>query len=142
MLTEPNICVVGCGYWGKNLVRNVHQLGYLYCVCETGVAQLEYVHAQYPDLKVVSSIAEVCADPNVDGVMLATPAEHHFRMGADLLRAGKHVFIEKPLALDWQDGVELVRLARQHQRILMVGHLLKYHPAFLKIQEMIAEPAF
>jgi UDP-2-acetamido-3-amino-2,3-dideoxy-glucuronate N-acetyltransferase len=142
MLTEPNICVVGCGHWGRNIVRNIHQLGHLYAVCETSQNQLDYLRAQYPDLKVVRSIAEVCADPRIDAVILATPAEHHFRMGAEVIRRGKHVFIEKPLALDWQDGIELVRLARQHGRVLMVGHLLKYHPAFLKIEELIAEPAF
>ena len=63
-------------------------------------------------------------------------------MAVRLLNADKHLFVEKPLVLDWQDGVELVQLARQRHRILMVGHLLKYHPAFLKIQELVVDPLF
>jgi UDP-2-acetamido-3-amino-2,3-dideoxy-glucuronate N-acetyltransferase len=134
--------VVGCGHWGKNLVRNVHQLGHLYGVCEADATQLDNLRAQYEGVKTFGTLAEVCADEDVDAVMLATPAERHFAMGVELLSAGKHLFVEKPLALDWQEGAELVRLARRQGRVLMVGHLLKYHPAFLKIQELIANPDF
>jgi UDP-2-acetamido-3-amino-2,3-dideoxy-glucuronate N-acetyltransferase len=141
-IAKGNVCVVGCGHWGKNLVRNVHQLGHLYGVCEANPTQLENLKNQYEGVKTFSSLAEVCADDQIDAVMLATPAEQHFTMGVELLNAGKHLFVEKPLALDWQEGTELVRLAHQRGLVLMVGHLLKYHPAFLKIQELIADPNF
>ena len=141
-IPKGNVCVIGCGYWGKNLVRNVHQLGHLYGVCDANPTQLNNLKAQYEGVKAFSTLAEVCTDDHIDAVMLATPAEQHFTMGVELLNAGKHLFVEKPLALDWQEGTELVQLARQRGLVLMVGHLLKYHPAFLKAQELIADPSF
>ena len=141
-IAKGKVCVIGCGHWGKNLVRNVYELGHLYAICEANPALLAKLHDQYKEVKTFSTLAEVCADDEIDAVMLATPAEQHFSMGVELLNAGKNLFIEKPLALDWQEGIELVRLARQRGLVLMVGHLLKYHPAFVKIQELIADPNF
>jgi UDP-2-acetamido-3-amino-2,3-dideoxy-glucuronate N-acetyltransferase len=133
-----NICVVGCGYWGKNLARNYSQLGALYAICETNPARLADFTAQYPQAKPYPDLSQALADPAVDGVVLASPAEMHHRMAISALSAGKHVFVEKPLALDWRQGMEMVEAARKQGRILMVGHLLRYHPAILKIQEMLA----
>lgn len=141
-IAKGNVCVVGCGHWGQNLVRNVYQLGHLYAVCDANTTVLDDLRTKYGDVRTFSTLTEVCADENIDAVMLATPAEHHFAMGVELLRARKHLFVEKPLALDSHEGMELVRLARQQDRILMVGHLLKYHPAFLKVQDLIADPSF
>src|ERR1035438_1298449 len=133
-----NICVVGCGHWGKNLVRNYSILGALYAICESDPARLRELSGQYPQAKLYSALDQVLADPQVTGVVLASPAEFHHPMALAALGAGKHVFVEKPLALDWHDGTEMVETARKHQRILMVGHLLRYHPAILKIQELLA----
>ena len=141
-IARGNICVVGCGHWGKNLVRNVYELGHLYGVCESQPTLLDKVQITYDGIKTFSSLNDVCTDDQIEGVMLATPAEQHFKMGVEVLNSGKHLFVEKPLSLDWQEGTEMVRLARQRGLILMVGHLLKYHPAFIKIQEIIANPAF
>lgn len=133
------ICVVGCGHWGKNLVRNFSQLGLLYGICESDPGRLQSFAAQYPDVKPYYSFDEMLSDPLVEAVALASPAEQHFTMALAGLRAGKDVFVEKPLALDVQEGEQLVDEARSRRRILMVGHLLRYHPAILKIQQLVAD---
>lgn len=138
-LQDPKICVVGCGHWGKNLARNFHQLGHLYAICEENPERLAQFRNQYPSAKAHSDLKSALQDPEIDAIVLATPAEMHFSMGMAALQAGKDVFVEKPLTLEWEDGVEMVESARRHDRILMVGHLLRYHPAVLKIQELLAQ---
>jgi UDP-2-acetamido-3-amino-2,3-dideoxy-glucuronate N-acetyltransferase len=132
----PNICVVGCGHWGKNLARIFNKLGRLYAVCESDAGRLETFREQY-QARGFSSIQEAVADSEVDAVAIATPAEQHASMTLAALKAGKDVFVEKPLALRWQDGVEMTNEARRQGKILMVGHLLLYHPAVLKINELL-----
>ena len=132
----PNICVVGCGHWGKNLARNFDKLGHLYAVCESDSARLEVFCKQY-GVKGFLTLDEALACPELHAVAIATPAEQHAAMTIAALRAGKDVFVEKPLALRWQDGVEMTSEAHRLDKILMVGHLLLYHPAVLKIKELI-----
>ncbi len=134
----PSVAVVGVGYWGKNLVRNFHELHALAAVCESNESQLRALHAQYPDVRTIASYAEVLADRGIAAVAIATPAETHADLVRDALLAGKDVFVEKPLCLSTQVGEELVALARKQHRILMVGHLLWYHPAILKLKELIS----
>jgi UDP-2-acetamido-3-amino-2,3-dideoxy-glucuronate N-acetyltransferase len=136
---SPNICVVGCGHWGKNLARNFAALGHLYAICESDAARLKTFAGLYTQAKPFARVEDAIADPSVDALVLATPAEEHCRMAVAALRGGKDVFVEKPLALEWQQGMEMVETARQNGRILMVGHLLRYHPAILKIQQLLAE---
>ena len=138
-LDQAGICVAGFGHWGKNLTRNFAALGHLYAVCESDNAHRETCVQQYPGVRTYSEFAEALADPQVLAVALATPAEHHHRMALAALNAGKDVFVEKPLALDWRQGWEMVEAARRAGRILMVGHLLRYHPAVIKIQELLAQ---
>ena len=141
MLTSsapPRICVAGCGHWGKNLARNFAALGHLYAICESDPARRQTFAELYPEAKAFGELQEALTDPNVDAMALATPAEQHFPMTMAALRAGKDVFVEKPLTLDWHDGMEMVEAAREGKRILMVGHLLRYHPAVLKMQELLA----
>lgn len=135
---SPAICVVGCGHWGKNLVRNFAPTGCLYAICDSNPLNLQPLSQQHPSVKAYLNFDDVLADPKVQAVALASPAEQHHPMGVAALRAGKDLFVEKPLALDWHDGVDMVETARRENRILMVGHLLKYHPAILKIQELLA----
>ena len=137
-----NICVAGCGHWGKNLARNFAGLDHLYGICESDAGRLQSFGDLYPAARPYARLEEAVADPAVDAVVLATPAEEHCRMALAALRRGKDVFVEKPLALDWQEGVEMVETARQCGRILMVGHLLKYHPAILKVQELVSKSSF
>ena len=136
---SPRVCVTGFGHWGKNLVRNFHLLGALGGVCETDPARLKALNEQYPGTRAYSSFGEALADQTIDGVVIATPAEHHFAMAMDALAAGKHIFVEKPLCLRMEDGMRLVKAARDRKSTLMVGHLLRYHPAVLKIQELLAQ---
>jgi UDP-2-acetamido-3-amino-2,3-dideoxy-glucuronate N-acetyltransferase len=128
--------MVGCGHWGKNLARNFDKLGNLYAVCDHDAVRLEAFRSQY-GVQGFLTLDEALACPQVHAVAIATPAEQHASMAIAALRAGKDVFVEKPLALRWQDGVEMTSEAHRLDKILMVGHLLLYHPAVLRIRELV-----
>jgi UDP-2-acetamido-3-amino-2,3-dideoxy-glucuronate N-acetyltransferase len=132
----PNIAVIGNGYWGKNLVRNFHALGVLKYVCDTRSEALGEAHALF-GVNTCSSLEELVRDPDIQGVAIAAPAVQHYQIAKDSLLAGKDVYVEKPLALRVEEGQELVELAASERRILMVGHILQYHPAILKLKELI-----
>jgi len=140
MITEsrqnPPIAVLGCGYWGKNLVRNFAQLGSLALVCDATPGGRETARQIAPQAAVVADVQEVL-ETGVQGVVIATPAETHFELTARALEAGKDVMVEKPLALAYEQGVHLVRLAKERERILMVGHVLEYHPAVVRLHELL-----
>lgn len=128
------VAVIGCGHWGRNLVRNFHQLGALAAVADHDAVAAEAMRAQYG--APILSLAEILADPAIAAVVIAAPAAQHYALTRDALLAGKHVFVEKPLALDVAEAESLCALAARQGRILMVGHLLQYHPAFLALKEM------
>jgi predicted dehydrogenase len=132
-----NIAVIGCGYWGKNLVRNFHQLGVLHTVADLTLQGRTTAALLAPDARIVDSVDVVLADGALAGVVIATPAETHFAVVRQALLAGKDVFVEKPLALTYEQGAELVRLAQTQKRILMVGHVLEYHPAVTQLTGLI-----
>jgi UDP-2-acetamido-3-amino-2,3-dideoxy-glucuronate N-acetyltransferase len=136
-MTRKNIVVVGSGYWGKNLVRNFHELGALLGVCDIDDKTLRSFKAQYPDIRTYSDIRAVFRDREVKAAAVATPATTHFAVVKEALLAGKDVFVEKPIALRLKEGEELVSLAKTNGRVLMVGHILEYHPAVAKLKEMI-----
>ena len=133
----PRVAVIGSGYWGKNLVRNFANLGALSAVCDSHTETLRALAEQYPQCRTVTSYAEVLRDDGIQAVAIATPAETHGSMVREALLAGKDVFVEKPLCLSAEQGRSLVDLARDRGRILMVGHLLWYHPAILKLKSLI-----
>jgi UDP-2-acetamido-3-amino-2,3-dideoxy-glucuronate N-acetyltransferase len=133
-----NVAVIGHGYWGKNLARNFFELGALRTLCDENTAALEAVRLKYPGVIFCGSYDDVLSDPEIAGVVLATPAVRHYEMAKLALLAGKDVFVEKPLALDVKEGAELVRIAAEHKRILMVGHILQYHPAVRELKRLIA----
>ncbi|MBK8127272.1 MAG: Gfo/Idh/MocA family oxidoreductase [Elusimicrobia bacterium] len=124
----PSVAVIGCGYWGQNLVRNFHALGALRAVAEADADRRAQFAPQYPGVAFVADVGDALADPAVTAVAVATPAETHAAVVRRALEAGKDVFVEKPLALTEEDGRALVALAREKKRVLMVGHLLWYHP--------------
>lgn len=130
------IAVIGCGYWGKNIVRNMAEIGALSAVCDHNPALAQKMAETYN--VPARTVDDVLADPAIAGVAIAAPAVLHYALAKAALLAGKDVFVEKPLALNVQDAQELCALADQHKRILMVGHLLQYHSAFLKLKDMIA----
>ena len=136
---RPRVACVGLGHWGKNLARNFDDLGHLARICDVDDGLLEERARQYPDADPASSFEAVLEDPGVDAVAVATPAQTHADLVRRALEAGKDVFVEKPLALDLEEGRELVELAGDRDRVLMVGHLLWYHPAVLKLKELVDE---
>lgn len=136
----PKVAAVGCGYWGKNIVRNFAELGALSAVCDANPSVAESFAQKYG--VPARELAQVLSDPAIDGVAFASPAEMHVQHASAALRAGKHVFVEKPLALTVPEGRELAQLAAKTQRILMVGHLLHYHPLVQKLFELVREGRF
>ena len=130
-----NIGVIGAGYWGKNLLRNFEQLGALYAICDQDCTNPNL--AAYKHRKLYTGCADLLADESVDAVVVSTPAETHYGIVKEALMAGKHVYVEKPLCLSEEEGMELNGLAKKNKRVLMVGHLLQYHPAFLKLKELV-----
>lgn len=134
----PQVAVVGAGYWGKNLVRNFHGLNALGAICDSDPERLESFKQQYPLARMFHAYSDVLNDATIRAVAIATPAEAHAVAVREALLAGKDVFVEKPLCLSVEEGQELVALAKKKDRILMVGHLLWYHPAVLKLKELIA----
>ena len=135
---QPNIAVIGSGYWGKNLVRNYHQLGALKAICDRNDLVLDQFKKQYPDVDTCTDLNEVLLNNEVEGVVIATPAETHFDIAQKVLLSGKHVYVEKPLVLDEGDAHKLIDLAHDRDLKLMVGHLLQYHPAFIRLKELVA----
>lgn len=138
-VAQPTVAVIGCGYWGKNLVRNFAALGALQMVCDTTAAGRSTAAALAPAAAIVSTVEDVLTAPDIPGVVIATPAETHYPVVRTALEYGKDVFVEKPLALTFEQGAHLVRLAQEQNRILMVGHVLEYHPAITKLRALIEE---
>ncbi len=133
---QPKVAVVGTGYWGKNLVRNYHSLGTLALICDPDPAALGRMRGNYPEVKAETDYARVLEREDLAAVVLATPAETHHALARQALLAGKHVYVEKPLALDDKEGEELVGLSERRGLVLMVGHLLQYHPVFVQLKEL------
>ena len=136
---KPRVAVIGAGYWGKNLVRNFHELGVLSVVCDSDETNTSKLAETYPDIPFVRDCSAVLADESIAAVAIATPAVTHYELARRAIEAGKDVFVEKPLATDISDGEKLVALADAHNRILMVGHILRYHPAVTTLQNLIAD---
>jgi predicted dehydrogenase len=132
----PSVAVVGCGYWGKNLVRNFKRLGALKMVCDATDAGRATAAELAPDIPVFSGLDDVLQS-DVSGVVIATPAETHYDVARQALSAGKDVFVEKPLALTYEHGASLLRLAEKTKSIVMVGHVLEYHPAIRRALELV-----
>jgi UDP-2-acetamido-3-amino-2,3-dideoxy-glucuronate N-acetyltransferase len=132
------VSVVGAGYWGKNLVRNFHALGALDSVCDVNEETLERIRKEYK-VATTTDLDAVLSEPTVDAIVVAVPAALHHDVAKRALLAGKHVLVEKPLALSVGEGQELVGLAKKAGLILMVGHILEYHPAVVELNRLIRE---
>jgi UDP-2-acetamido-3-amino-2,3-dideoxy-glucuronate N-acetyltransferase len=133
------VAAVGCGYWGKNLVRNFAELGALAAICDPDRETAGQLAARYHTQ--VAEFDAVLQDDDIAGVAIAAPAVLHAELANRALDAGKHVFVEKPLALTTAEAEQLCTLAERRNRRLMVGHLLQYHPAFTKLRELVGEGA-
>lgn len=126
---DKNIAVIGCGYWGKNLVRNFAELGALHTICDSSPEVLKKLGSLYPKADTETSFEAVLANIEIKGVVISSPAALHYSMAKQALLADKDVFVEKPITSKSSHARELVKLAEKRKRILMVGHLMLYHPA-------------
>lgn len=134
---KPKIAVIGSGYWGKNLVRNYYELGVLDLVCDKNEQLLSQFKGQYKSVEICYALNDVLSRKNICGVVIATPAETHYTLAREALLADKHVYVEKPLVLQEHEAQELIELADRKNLVLMVGHLLQYHPAFVHLKELV-----
>ena len=134
---ERNIAVVGCGYWGRNLVRNFAELEALHTICDINSEVLKQFASYYPGVNVETEYSQVLQNDEIRGIVIATPAALHYTMAKEALLAGKDTFVEKPFTTSSRDAQELVELSGKQQRVLMVGHLLLYHPAVQVLKKCI-----
>ncbi len=139
MADQMTVAVVGAGNWGKNLVRNFATMpkSRLKYVCDLNKELLAGIARQFPSVQAEPDLKNVLADPEVQAVVIATKAASHYGVARQCLEAGKHIYVEKPLTLSVSESAQLVELAAQNKKVLMVGHLLEYHPAVLKVKEII-----
>lgn len=133
------IALVGIGAWGANILRNLNDLGVLHTACDTNRDILAQHEKNYAGVCFCTDFDQILGDAEITAVVIATPAATHYELSKQALLAGKDVFAEKPLALKLEEGQELATIARNSEKILMVGHILRYHPALTKLQEMIAK---
>ncbi len=131
------ICVVGCGYWGKNHISTLHEIGYLGGIVDSDTTLLSNFSKKYPNILTYQNLAEAISNENFSGFVVATPSSTHFKIAQKIIDHGKHVLVEKPLALNVDDAKTLVLLAKKRKVNLMVGHVLLFHPAIKKIKKLI-----
>ena len=133
------VAVVGVGGWGKNLARNYFQIPdcKLKYICDTDTSKLEQLSLQLPGTLTSTRFQDLLDDTDVQAIVIATPAPTHHELCKAALEAGKDVYVEKPFVLKVEEAEELIRLAEQESRILMVGHLLEYHPVITRLKQMI-----
>jgi len=137
MPTPPSLALIGAGYWGKNLARNFHALHDLAVLCDRSPEILASYGEAYSGVRKTDDFPSVLRDDTITRVAIAAPAALHYRLASQALEAGKDVYVEKPLCLDLEEARRLIQLAEERQRILMVGHLLQYHPCVIRLQEML-----
>jgi len=130
---------VGLGYWGPNLARNLDELdgAELAWICDRDEARLERFGSRFPDARKTTRYEDLLEDETLDALAIATPVVTHFELAREALLAGKHVFVEKPLALSSALGEQLVALAEERALVLMPGHLLLYHPGVAKLKNLV-----
>ena len=135
--------VIGYGYWGPNLVRNFMEApgSTVVTVCDLRIERLGTLKARYPTIKTVDNCCELLADPDIDAIVIATPVSSHFELGMAALKANKHVLIEKPLAANSEQAIQLIEEAQARKRVLMVDHTFVYTGAVRKIRELITQNA-
>jgi predicted dehydrogenase len=138
-LQPVRTAVVGLGYWGPNLVRNLHELpdADLVAVCDLREEALTKIRLRYPAVHATTKLEDILADDSIEAIVFATPVSTHFPFAAAALKAGKHVFVEKPLAVSSEEVNGLIALADRHERVLMPGHTFLYSPPVNTIQDMI-----
>lgn len=140
-MREQKVAVIGCGVWGRNIVRNFYNLNVLDTVCDMDDENLKKVVNEYSNVKVTKDLNEVIANKDITGVAIVTPSHTHYKIVKEMLLAGKHVYVEKPISTVADEAKELMELANERDLVLMVGHLLLYHPAVNRLKMLIDEGA-
>ena len=135
------VAVIGCGIWGKNVVRNFYNLGALHTVCDLDAENRKNLMRQYPDVNIISDSNEIFNNPEIDAVAVVTPSHTHYKIVKKAIESGKHVYVEKPISTVAAEAQDLADLASKNNMVLMVGHLLMYHPAVNRLKMLIAEGA-
>ncbi len=135
MTRELNIALIGCGKWGKNIARNLYEMGFLACIYDTNIKLSEKLCYEYS--LPTSELTEIFKDQNINAIAISSPAITHKNIAVEALKNGKDVFIEKPFCLSLPDAQKLSEIATNKNRVLMVGHLLNYHNAFIKMKELV-----
>ena len=131
--------VVGCGIWGRNIVRNFYNLGALHSVCDLDNENLKMIQELYHDVEVTNDFNSIILNPEITALCVVTPSHTHFNLVKKAILAGKHVYVEKPISTKASEAKELKELAEQMNVKLLVGHLLLYHPAVNRLKMLIAE---
>lgn len=134
---SQQVALIGCGHWGRNLARNFARLGSLRWICDENQALLEAHAKLWPDVRLSCRFEEVLEDRKTQAVVIATPAGQHYRHAKQAILSGKDVFVEKPMTLRYREGLELVELAQSKGIILMVGHVLEYHPTIKLLKDLV-----
>ena len=139
MSAEVTVAVAGLGYWGPNLARNMDALpeARLSWICDRSSERLDAARGRFPDARATESIEELLEDEALEAMAIATPVPTHAALARRCLEAGKHVLVEKPLAQSSPEAEEAVSAAREHGRVLMVGHLLEYHPGVDRLKALV-----
>ena len=138
-MSEQRIAVLGCGLWGRNIVRNFYNLNALEMVCDIDDENLAKVKEQYPGVKITKDYNDILNSKEITGVVVVTPSHTHFKFVKAMLEAGKHVYVEKPISTVAQEARDLTDLADKKGLILMVGHLLLYHPAVNRLKMLVED---
>lgn len=138
-MKEQRIAVIGYGMWGRNIVRNFYNLNVLDIVCDLDDESLKIVQEQFPGVKVTKNYNDIINDESITGVAVVTPSHTHFKMVKAMLEAGKNVYVEKPISTVAEEARILTELADEKGLVLMVGHLLLYHPAVNRLKMLIEE---
>lgn len=138
-MSEQKIAVLGCGIWGRNIVRNFYNLNALGMVCDLDDENLAKVKEQYPDVKTTKDFNDILNSKEITGVVVVTPSHTHYKFVKAMLEAGKHVYVEKPISTVAQEAKDLTDVADEKGLVLMVGHLLLYHPAVNRLKMLIEE---
>lgn len=140
LFNSLNIAVIGCGNWGKNLIRVFNQLGSLYAVCDQDPIAASRFSEQYGVPRY--TFEKILEDTKIDAIVIATPSVTHFELASAAIKAGKHTFVEKPLAVTYNHALKLHNLAEKYKKVFMVGHLLQYHAVFQKLKQLNSEGVF
>ena len=140
-MTEQRIAVIGCGLWGRNIVRNFYNLGVLEIVCDLDDDNIAKIREMYPEVKITKDFNDIINNAEITSVAVVTPSHTHFKIVKAMLEAGKNVYVEKPISTVTEEAKALKELADGKGLTLMVGHLLLYHPAVNRLKMLIDEGA-